>query len=739
MKHFKKISSILMIFVVFTIILSNGIIVNADPANEMRSYDIYDYFVELTNENNRKTTLQMEEAQFSDMKTDLNVRDHLTGKDLVFYPKLSKTTTATVSGKKGRVMYYSLGKRYALQGKEEDIYAVLCYSDGSPIYVSENDISITVSGKKLYNIGIYIYISSGADLQKLKEGGQNVHITASEKWDSAKVYDITKSQCMQGKNLTSLSREQAYKLANTVNKGGTNTSWKVLTNKAFKWRDFVGDNYDGKCRIAFYNFGTTYAIYYSESKIVVDTNKTTIFQGSKPSYMSSVQLSTSSGKPLTKMIVAGVYAGVNKDSLASLKTNAWEFNPSLVTSKSFKYEKSNTSKSAMTDIKQDEDSNKLLANLFKITVPGKYFNERGYWYLALDYVLGDSKNLNTQAYTFASYELGLTKRIVIGVKKEGEKDLTASFTNRSEVNPDLYAEDEDDIIVRIDLTGKPDFSCKIKMFDIADINEDKIKNGVGEEKDIVVKDAKALFSAESNNLKFDKENNIVCDVNNFEVKDGDFRIPISKTNGIGEYYVEISAKEKSASKYVTVWCKFEITEEGREGIGLDDEEGSGGKKRRNTEEYEESTYGERSAIEANRELTFEEERKIDNINKANNDATEYERWSWIFTLLALCGIIVLIYSILLIVVYYVDLFNSVTEVSIYHKLTFGNMYPVGSANNIEHLNINKESKARYATHKTAWGSFVLGVFASAILLNGRMIVALFIRLVNWFSEIIKNT
>ena len=66
------------------------------------------------------------------------------------------------------------------------------------------------------------------------------------------------------------------------------------------------------------------------------------------------------------------------------------------------------------------------------------------------------------------------------------------------------------------------------------------------------------------------------------------------------------------------------------------------------------------------------------------------------------------------------------------------MYPVGSAANIEHLKLDDERKVIYATHKTAWISFAIGVIASSILLNGRAVVVAFISLVNWFSNLISN-
>ena len=52
--------------------------------------------------------------------------------------------------------------------------------------------------------------------------------------------------------------------------------------------------------------------------------------------------------------------------------------------------------------------------------------------------------------------------------------------------------------------------------------------------------------------------------------------------------------------------------------------------------------------------------------------------------------------------------------------------------------LDEESKVIYATHKTAWISFAIGVIASSILLNGRAVVVAFISLVNWFSNLISN-
>ena len=332
------------------------------------------------------------------------------------------------------------------------------------------------------------------------------------------------------------------------------------------------------------------------------------------------------------------------------------------------------SRKNISDIKLDVSDNELLKQLFTIKVPGSKFNKRGYWYIALDYVLGEAKDKAVNTYTFASYRYEHTCRAVIGVKEAGEKELVADFDNRSTLSSSKYYIDDESIVVGLDFIGKPNFYCKVNVYDIKDINEDKIKDGIGVEKEVLKEGYKALYSAETDKIKLDKNNNPECDLENFKVKYGAYHIPIESINQIGTYYIEVSAKEVKGSKNIIKWFKIEIIESGVSEISGNDS-------------IEESVINERNSIEANRELTFAEERKIDEINKEIANRLEFERWSWVYTIMSLCGIIILVYSILLLLVYYFDLFNSITEVSLFHKLTFGSMYPVGSADNIEHLRI----------------------------------------------------
>ena len=170
----------------------------------------------------------------------------------------------------------------------------------------------------------------------------------------------------------------------------------------------------------------------------------------------------------------------------------------------------------------------------------------------------------------------------------------------------------------------------------------------------------------------------------------------------------------------------------------------GGSERADDHEYSYSEFSEVSIeevsrVEAYRDLEFADERRIDDLNRRINSHYESEAWNTVYIGVSCCGIFFLVYSVILLLAYYIDLLNSVTEVSILHKLTFGRMYPVGSAENIEHLSLGNNDKGIvYATHKTIWVTFIIGVLASALLLNMEAIVVSFIYLSSWFENIIRG-
>ena len=154
---------------------------------------------------------------------------------------------------------------------------------------------------------------------------------------------------------------------------------------------------------------------------------------------------------------------------------------------------------------------------------------------------------------------------------------------------------------------------------------------------------------------------------------------------------------------------------------------------------EEESYADKEQLAAERDLTYEEQVRLEAINNDIKNKREMGMWSGIYTFSGLCGILILIYSLILLVAFYIDLFNSFTEKSLLQLLTFGKMYSIGSSKNREFLGAIAEDKKGivYATHATIWASFCIGVIASAVLMNMQTIVMLFLNIADWFSDLLN--
>ena len=726
----------------FSIITLGGIVVNADTDTEMLSAaGVYDFFIKMDTNEGSKTVLA-KNVGFKDIKTDENMLDHLQYKDLYIFPEFNNeqnAVSANLKATKCKLMYFNLGYQQ-LKNERAEIYALLCYANGTPIYVDEKDNTKTISGKNLSDIqNIRIYQCSEADLQNLVDQDNKSGVSISEKWSYAWLYDISKSDYVgfdkNGKRITldDVKPQEKVSVMNTVLK-------KADINKtgySFAWSDFVGDS-KGYCKVALYKMDNQYYFIKATGNakdggaLYLCTNKNTWLKHT-PEYRDGYQVTTNTGYAITEVIAAGVYTELDKDNNATNLTDAYSFSNSLTgdAEDMFKVSIKSTDigKSGIGDINVSGVSNDILRKLYTLKVDGKKFNKVGYWYIAVDFVLGDYIDaVNTKTRLLNSWEHGQTRRAVIGVNEAGAEKLQSKFTNRCDVVPSEYDIEEENMSVRFEFTGTDNkFECKVAVYDVKDINISKLTNtNIGTETTILKSNAKALYAVSTKNLV--KKSDIVfeCKDENFKVSNNNILyVPVKDTLGEGTYYVEIAARPINTTSYIIKWIKVSIGKMNNTGHLESVEESN-------------STTSKAERIEANRELTFAEERKIDNLNKEIDNKLEMDRWAWVYIIMAVCGIVILVYSLLLIVAYYFDLFNSLTEVSFYHKLTFGHMYPVGSAANIEHLKLDEESKVIYATHKTAWISFAIGVIASSILLNGRAVVVAFISLVNWFSNLISN-
>ena len=342
---------------------------------------------------------------------------------------------------------------------------------------------------------------------------------------------------------------------------------------------------------------------------------------------------------------------------------------------------------------------------------GKCFTRgKGFYDIGVNYQFNDT--FSTYKEDFASYKRCWS----VGVQSSGlASSVTVKLTNTSTVGDTKIAKNTE-LAYIISGTGIAPFEYKVTYVKEADVTE---KDG----KYTVKKDATIMDVAHETGVPLKTEAGLI--------KDG---VSIEFTEN-GTYYVIIALKD-SKSAFISKYFKVDVVDEkdlflyGGNSQSSDSKDGG-------TEE--ESVIPDRTQIEAHRELTYEEQKKIDKINNDRQNAMEMGLWSWIYRFSFLCGICLLVYSLLLLVAYYIDVFNSFTDFSLTKTLTFGRMYPVGSRKNMESLNLSrdKDSKTYYTTNVTIWVSFCIGVLASALLMNAQTIIIAFLDLANWFNNILS--
>ena len=151
----------------------------------------------------------------------------------------------------------------------------------------------------------------------------------------------------------------------------------------------------------------------------------------------------------------------------------------------------------------------------------------------------------------------------------------------------------------------------------------------------------------------------------------------------------------------------------------------------------ESIVTEVSKDKIERPLTFDEMLSVDNINKRHENESYRGMWSMIFTMFSFVGILVLAYTLLLLLAFYFDLFNTMTDISVLHKLTFHSVYPLSNLDDSKFITEVGE-RTKFISHKGIWSIFVCGVLASAVLLNAKVFMLSIIRLWNWLEYLIHN-
>ena len=337
-------------------------------------------------------------------------------------------------------------------------------------------------------------------------------------------------------------------------------------------------------------------------------------------------------------------------------------------------------------------------------IPNPFTKGRGTYDIAINYT---RSGLDAYNYTLVKYWTVYIK------DNDTQVDITPELDNNSYIscgNKDNKIAEGSKFTVYVDGTGIAPYTYAIMYTTKGNVSGNKVK------------DETKLTNLATNEKVDDK-------------------LPVSKKFDApkkkGDYCLVVRLKDEN-NDYVTKCINFSVVSEeelkessgGSTGGGTDDDSTGDG-------EDETSDVQEFSSLEADRELTFEQQQRIEEINKQRDYAEETKLWSWVYTLATLAGIVLLIYSLLLLVAYYIDVFNSFANFSILQRLTFGKMYPVGAKSNLEYvMDSNGKDGVVYVTNSKIWITFCLGVILSAVLMNVQSLVLLFLQLSKWFDSIL---
>lgn len=164
---------------------------------------------------------------------------------------------------------------------------------------------------------------------------------------------------------------------------------------------------------------------------------------------------------------------------------------------------------------------------------------------------------------------------------------------------------------------------------------------------------------------------------------------------------------------------------------------AGGTTSENSNVVESTVYSRGdSPFKDGRELNYDEQKSVDRITAELSNEANSEQWSFVFIASAFLGILLLIYSISLLLGFYIDIFNVFTEFSVLGFLT-GNAL-LGVASETEKKGINKENgktAIKVISHKDIWLIFGVGIIFSTLLLNGQALMRIIIKLFNWIMFI----
>lgn len=143
-----------------------------------------------------------------------------------------------------------------------------------------------------------------------------------------------------------------------------------------------------------------------------------------------------------------------------------------------------------------------------------------------------------------------------------------------------------------------------------------------------------------------------------------------------------------------------------------------------------------SPFKDGRQLTYDEQKRVDDIIEELNNENEMTKWGSLFSFVALAGLCLIVYSLILLLAFYIDILNTMTDFSIIGMLSFGRLHAVSSKAEQKSMKNSDDSGTRkYISHRDIWIIFAVGIMSSTLLLNGRVVYLWIVKLFNWIMGI----
>lgn len=128
----------------------------------------------------------------------------------------------------------------------------------------------------------------------------------------------------------------------------------------------------------------------------------------------------------------------------------------------------------------------------------------------------------------------------------------------------------------------------------------------------------------------------------------------------------------------------------------------------------------------NKPMPYDDYKRLQNIKRTLELNSSSRLLSTIRIISMVFGYGIIIYSFLLILAYWFDIFNTITEFSIMQKMTFGGLYPISSKESLDYIQGSQKGDIRYVTIKNVMIiSFIGGLIGAIFVLNRPIMELLF--------------